>query len=176
MQIMRMTYNDLTKSGGEAKLHVYGVGTFPVFSGQKPYTNDPDCAFLKNSAIPVGRYWIVPRHEGSLKNRARAAAGELWFSSNHYEWFALFNAQTMDDHIFVNGISRGGFRLHPLRPDGSGVSEGCITFVNRPDFYVVRNALLKTKKMLVQGSRTGLMAFGYIDVQGDHDFANCKFR
>lgn len=41
MQIMRMTYNDLTKGGGEAKLHVYGVGTFPVFSGQKPYTNDP---------------------------------------------------------------------------------------------------------------------------------------
>ena len=36
MQIMRMTYNDLTKGGGEAKLHVYGVGTFPVFSGQNP--------------------------------------------------------------------------------------------------------------------------------------------
>lgn len=44
MQQMTMSYNDLTKGGGEAKLQVYGVGTFPVFSGQKPYTNDPDCA------------------------------------------------------------------------------------------------------------------------------------
>ncbi len=34
MQLMRMSYDDLTKGGGEAKLHVYGVGTFPVFSGQ----------------------------------------------------------------------------------------------------------------------------------------------
>lgn len=176
MQIMRMTYNDLTKGGGEAKLHVYGVGTFPVFSGQKPYTNDPNCAFLRNSAIPVGRYWVVPRPEGSMGNTIRGAAVDLWFGSNHSEWFALFNARTMDDTVFINGIRRGGFRLHPLRPDGSGESEGCITFVHRPDFYVVRNALLKTKKVRIPGSRDGLMAYGYVDVQGDHDFANCKFR
>ncbi len=31
MQIMRMSYSDVTKGGGEAKLHVYGVGIFPVF-------------------------------------------------------------------------------------------------------------------------------------------------
>ena len=55
MQLMRMTYDDLTKGGGEAKLHAYGVGTFPVFSGQKPYTNDPNCTYKPNSAIPVGR-------------------------------------------------------------------------------------------------------------------------
>ena len=71
MQLMRMTYDDLTKGGGEAKLHVYGVGTFPVFSGQKPYTNDPNCNYKPNSAIPVGRYWIVPRPEGSIANRIR---------------------------------------------------------------------------------------------------------
>ncbi|MDR1751983.1 DUF2778 domain-containing protein [Enterobacter cloacae subsp. cloacae] len=34
----------------------------------------------------------------------------------------------MTDSILINGISRGSFRLHPLRPDGTGVSEGCITF------------------------------------------------
>jgi hypothetical protein len=39
MQIMRMNYDDLTKGGGEAKLHVYGVGTFPVFSGEKPLSD-----------------------------------------------------------------------------------------------------------------------------------------
>ncbi|WP_340674064.1 tlde1 domain-containing protein [Enterobacter cloacae] len=36
--------------------------------------------------------------------------------------------QIMTDSILINGISRGSFRLHPLRPDGTGVSEGCITF------------------------------------------------
>jgi hypothetical protein len=42
----------------------------------------------------------------------------------------------------------------------------CITFVNRPDFYTVRSQLLPTKKVKVPGSRTGLMAYGYVDVQG----------
>lgn len=28
MQIMRMSYNDLTNGGGKAKLHVYGVVLF----------------------------------------------------------------------------------------------------------------------------------------------------
>lgn len=42
-----MSYNDLVKEGGEAKLHVYGIGTSPVFSGQKPYTTDPNCAYIK---------------------------------------------------------------------------------------------------------------------------------
>lgn len=36
--------------------------------------------------------------------------------------------QIMTDSILINGVSRGSFRLHPLRPDGTGVSEGCITF------------------------------------------------
>ena len=45
MQIMRMTYDDIDKNG-YAKLHVYGIGTFSVFSGQNPYTNDPNCAFM----------------------------------------------------------------------------------------------------------------------------------
>lgn len=41
MQIMRMTYDDIDNNG-YAKLHVYGIGTFSVFSGQNPYTNDPN--------------------------------------------------------------------------------------------------------------------------------------
>ncbi len=138
MQLMRMSYDELTKGGGEAKLHVYGVGTFPVFSGQKPYTNDPNCIYRPDSAIPVGPYWIVPRPEGSIANRIRGRAVDTWNSSNHSEWFALFNSETMSDSIFINGVARGGFSLHPLRPDGSGESEGCITFVQRTDFYTIR--------------------------------------
>ncbi len=173
---MTMSYNDLAKGGGEAKLQVYGVGTFPVFSGQKPYTNDPNCAYLPNSAIPVGRYWIVPRPEGSIANQIRGWVVDFWNNSDHSEWFALFNSQTMTDSIFINGVARGGFRLHPLRPDGSGESEGCITFVRRTDFYTVRQALLRTQKIRVPGSRNGLMAYGYVDVQGDSNFADCKIR
>lgn len=176
MQLMRMTYDDLTKGGGEAKLHVYGVGTFPVFSGQKPYTNDPNCTYKPNSAIPVGRYWIVPRPEGSIANRIRGWAVDTWNNSNHSEWFALFDSKTMSDSIFINGVARGGFRLHPLRPDGSGESEGCITLVRRTDFYTVRQALLRRKTIRVPGSRNSLMAYGYVDVQGESNFANCKIR
>ncbi len=176
MQIMRMSYNDLTKGGGEAKLHVYGIGTFPVFSGQKPYVNDSRCAYLPNSAIPVGRYWIVDRPQGSIANRVRGWAIDFWNKTDHSEWFGLFNAQTMTDSIFINGVNRGGFRLHPLRPDGSGESEGCITFVNRADFYTVRQALLHRRKNRVPGSPHGLMAYGYVDVQGDSNFAKCKIR
>ena len=82
----------------------------------------------------------------------------------------------MSDSIFINGVSRGGFRLHPLRPDGTGESEGCITFVRRSDFYTVRQALLGRAKTRVPGSRNGLMAYGYVDVQGESNFANCKIR
>lgn len=54
--------------------------------------------------------------------------------TNHDEWFGLFSAQTMSDSVFVNGVKRGQFRLHPLRPDGSGESWGCITFFKVSDF------------------------------------------
>lgn len=176
MQIMIMNYNDLALGGGEATLHVYGVGAFPVFSGQKPYTNDPNCAYLPGSAIPVGRYWIVDRPEGSLANQVRGWAVDTWNGSNHSEWFALFNSNTMSDSMFINGVSRGGFRLHPLRPDGSGGSEGCITFSRRADFYTVRDCLVHRNKVRVPDSRSELMAYGYVDVQGDSDFASCKIR
>ncbi|MBW9583026.1 DUF2778 domain-containing protein [Escherichia coli] len=175
MQIMRMTYDDIDNNG-YAKLHVYGIGTFSVFSGQNPYTNDPNCVFKPNSAIPPGRYWIVDRPTGSIVNQIRAWGVDTITGNDHSEWFALFSAQTMTDSIMINGVSRGSFRLHPLRPDGSGFSEGCITFVNRPDFYTVRSQLLRTKKVKVPGSRTGLMAYGYVDVQGGSDYAKCRIR
>jgi len=50
------------------KRHAYGIGTFPIFSGQNSYINDSRCAYLPNSAIPVGRYWIVERPQGSEAN------------------------------------------------------------------------------------------------------------
>ena len=76
--------------------------------------------------------------------------------------------------MFINGVSRGGFRLHLLRPDGSGLSEGCITFLKRNDFYKVRKNLIHRKKVRVPNSNSDLMAYGYVDVQGKSDFDKCK--
>ncbi|QKJ87403.1 DUF2778 domain-containing protein [Paramixta manurensis] len=176
MQIMRMSYDDLTKGGGEAKLHVYGVGTFPVFSGEKPYTNDPNCAYIKNSAIPVGRYWIVDRPEGSFANQARAAVWDRISGNRHDEWFGLFSDATMSDSVFINGVSRGSFRLHPLRPNGAGISQGCITFFRPTDFQFVRRSLLARKKKIIQRRNLQLAVYGWVDVMGNSDFENCKIR
>lgn len=176
MQIMRMNYDDLTKGGGEAKLHVYGVGTFPVFSGEKPYTNDPNCAFIKNSAIPVGKYWIVDRPQGSFANQARAAIWDSVSGNRHDEWFGLFSDSTMSDRVFINGVSRGSFRLHPVRPDGSGISQGCITFVRPTDFQLVRRCMLARMKTLIRRGSLELSVYGRVDVRGESDFENCKFR
>ncbi|MDV5357176.1 tlde1 domain-containing protein [Kosakonia sp. SMBL-WEM22] len=80
----------------------------------------------------------------------------------------------MTDTTYVNGISRGGFRLHPTRPDGSRISESCITFVRQVDFYTVHDALLLcTRKVKVQGSRSQLLAYGYVDVKGKYNYENC---
>lgn len=176
MRIMRMSYDDLTKGGGEAKLHVYGVGTYPVFSGIKPYTNDPNCSYKVDSAIPVGRYWIVDRPAGSFANQVRAWAWDKVTGNRHDEWFGLFSDNTMSDSVFVHGISRGSFRLHPVRPDGRGISQGCITFFKRSDFQIVRRAILATKKTVIRRGNLTLSVYGRVDVMGENDFANCKIR
>ncbi|HEJ6927025.1 TPA: DUF2778 domain-containing protein [Serratia marcescens] len=176
MLIMRMSYNDLSKNGGEAKLHVYGLGTFPVFSGRQPYTNDPNCTYIENSAIPVGRYWVVDRPRGSLANQIRSWVLDQYTGNDHSDWLALFSAQTMSDSMFVNKIARGSFRLHPLRPDGRGYSEGCITFVSRLDFYKVCRFILGMKLIRVPGSRSTMMTYGFVDVQGESKFEKCIVR
>lgn len=82
------------------------------------------------------------------------------------------NNQTMSDHVFVNGVRRGSFRLHPLNTDGSGVSWGCITLYHSTDFQLLRRLLLSKPKVRVPGGN-GLMAYGRIDVRGVPDFSKC---
>lgn len=78
--------------------------------------------------------------------------------------------------MFVNKIARGSFRLHPFRPDGRGYSEGCITFVSRLEFYKVRRLILGMKLIRVPGSRSTLMTYGFVDVQGESKFEKCIAR
>ncbi|CAI1614424.1 Protein of uncharacterised function (DUF2778) [Serratia quinivorans] len=176
MQICRMDYNDLSADRKKAKFHCYGKGTFEVFSGQAPRINMPRCSFIENAALPPGQYWIVDRPLGGIKNRILTFGKDTWFGTNHDEWFGLYNFQTMSDTTFVNGISRGAFRLHPLRPDGTGESWGCITFFRNSDFQQVRRAILSRKKFKVPGSRNGLLAYGRVDVTGSKDYDRCAIK
>lgn len=173
MQICRMDYNDVSADRRRLRLHVYGVGTFPVFSGVEPVTNIAECAFKRNAALPVGTYWIVDATAGSVANRILRAVKDFRNGTNHDEWFGLYNANTMSDRVFVNGVDRGAFRLHPLRPNGEGESWGCITFYHIPHFQLVRKSLLNRKKIRVPGGN-GLMAYGRVDVTGRTDYATCK--
>jgi hypothetical protein len=50
------------------------------------------------------------------------------YGTDRSEWFALYSADTADDWVFVNGVQRGNFRLHPKGP--RNLSEGCITLAD----------------------------------------------
>lgn len=110
-------------------------------------------------------------------NRIRAEAIDIahLYKNHHSEWFGLYSTQTMSDHVFVNGIRRGSFRLHPLNTDGSGVLWGCITFYRASEFQVLKRSVLNQKKIRVPGGN-GLMAYGRIDVRGVPDFSKYEAR
>ncbi|EXU75350.1 DUF2778 domain-containing protein [Erwinia mallotivora] len=174
MLTMRMVYDDQARKSGQGELLINGVGRFPVLSGRKTHINDPNCEYLADEgSIPVGRYWIVEPPQGGVYTQARRAFLDFLHNTDHSEWFGLYNSQTMDDYAYVNGVKRTGFRLHPLRPDGSGESWGCITLFKVSDFKQIRQALLRTSKVKVPSSRSGLMAYGYVDVMGKADYAKC---
>ncbi|MEE3663223.1 DUF2778 domain-containing protein [Brenneria sp. g21c3] len=172
-----MDYNNLSHNGKVVKLNCYGVGVFDVLSGVEHYINNPNCSDIEKAAIPPGTYWIVDRPAGSRLNRIRAEIIDLsnFYKSDHSEWFGLFSSQTMSDHVFVNGMRRGSFRLHPLNTDGTGVSWGCVTLYRSSDFQILRKSLLARKKVRVPGGK-GLMAYGRIDVRGIPDFSKCDVK
>lgn len=59
MQICRLNYNDASPDRRVLKLHVYGVGTFPVFSGKPSMLNRPDCSFRDKGALPRGSIGLL---------------------------------------------------------------------------------------------------------------------
>jgi len=172
-----MDYSRLSSDGKRVKLNCYGVGSFDVLSGIDKYINNPNCSDIEKAAIPPGTYWIVDRPTGSIANQLRAEAIDLihLYKNHHSQWFGLYNAQTMSDHVYVNGVRRGSFRLHPLNTDGSGVSWGCVTLYNASEFQILRDALLRRQKVRVPGGK-GLMAYGRLDVRGVPDFSKCGVR
>ncbi|MBK0091325.1 DUF2778 domain-containing protein [Erwinia sp. S59] len=177
MQVCTMDYKKLSRDGKTLPLECYGIGTFDVLSGIERYINNPDCSDKEKAAIPPVTYWIVDRPEGSFLNRLRAEAIDMahLYRNHHAEWFALYNSQTMNDYVFVNGNRRGSFRLHPLNTDGSGVSWGCITLYRANEFHSLRRTLLSRPKFKVPGGN-GLLAYGRIDVRGVPDYSKCEIK
>jgi len=143
-----------------------GIGTFLAFSGNGVYRNRGACGKIPNKGpVPAGKYWIVDRPQGGLKSRFNAGMRDIYnhFANGatfkHSEWFALWRDDgNIDDITWVEGIRRGHFRLHP-----GVLSEGCITLPHDSDFAMLRNALLRTRKIDVPRMRK-LQAYGSIEV------------
>ena len=142
-----------------------GVGTFLAFSGEGAYRNRGGCGRVAGSGpLPAGNYYIVERPKGSIKNRIRAWGVDTYKSTfyyhvDHSEWFALYRDDMLtDDGTMIEGVGRGGFRLHPGQ-----ISEGCITLAHQCDFAMLRDALLRTTMVEVPCMKH-LMAYGTIEV------------
>ncbi|MFC0695815.1 DUF2778 domain-containing protein [Paraburkholderia humisilvae] len=148
-------------------LVMYGVGSFMAFSGDNIYRNRAGCTKIVNQGpIPAGRYWIVDRPTGGFASQISASVRDALVSPltspiHRSEWFALYcDDGQIDDHMWVEGVKRGNFRLHPK--GGAGVSFGCITLQSYSDFQNVRRALLHTST--VPAGDSGLPAYGWIEV------------
>ncbi|QHM72971.1 DUF2778 domain-containing protein [Mixta intestinalis] len=141
-----------------------GLGTFMAFSGKDLYRNKGGCGTIINRGpLPPGKYYIVDRPSGSWVNSVRAwgidkIKSTFAYHVDHSEWFALYRDDgKIDDYTFFKGVARGSFRLHP-----GHVSEGCITLASRSDYNMLRNALLRTSRVIIPG--TNLQAYGTIEV------------
>lgn len=150
-----------------SSLAIYGVGSFMAFSGNGIYRNRGGCfAIPDNGPLPPGKYWIVDRPGGGFLSRVYTLAKDIptWMTdtpTDHSEWFALYRDDgKIDDFTWVNGVTRGSFRLHPIGP--LGISQGCITLQHHSDFTMIRNAFASTDKIPVRS--TGLQAYGWIEV------------
>lgn len=143
-------------------LTVPGVGNFPAFSGQKYGRNNASMAGRKEiGPIPPGRYFVVGRESGGRLGAITEFMLKNVYGTDRATWFALYNDDwQIDDHVFVDGVKRGNFRLHPAGP--RGLSEGCITLLHLSDFDYLRAAMLKTTMIPVPC--TSFKAYGTITV------------
>ncbi|MFU0885012.1 DUF2778 domain-containing protein [Kluyvera sichuanensis] len=158
MIIARFALNGLPSS----ILTVPGVGNFPAFSGQKYGRDNVTMAGRPDiGPIPPGRYFVVGRESGGRLGALRNYFLKNFYGTDRESWFALYKDDwQIDDSVFIDGIKRGSFRLHPIGP--MGLSEGCITLLHPSDFDYLRAALLKTS--MVPVPCTSFKAYGTITV------------
>ncbi|MEX9254412.1 DUF2778 domain-containing protein [Pseudenterobacter timonensis] len=143
-------------------LSVAGVGNFPAFSGQRYGRNNVTMASRKKiGPIPPGRYFILSRKSGGRLGSLRNFYLDNIYGTDRETWFALYKDDLqIDDTVFVEGVKRGNFRLHPVGP--AGLSEGCITLSHQSDFDYLRQALLDTT--MIQVPCSSFKAYGTVTV------------
>jgi hypothetical protein len=143
-------------------LHCEGVGDFAAFSGNGTGKDNPEAADIRDiGPLPPGRYYIVDRGSGGLFTHLVDFFRAHIYGTDRSKWFALYNTDTSDDWVFVNGVKRGNFRLHPHGT--RNLSEGCITLTDPVAFERLRRSLKSTCKMTIRGGRG--LAYGTIDVK-----------
>lgn len=86
-----------------------------------------------------------------------------FYGTDRSEWFALYRDDgAIDDVTYIQGVQRGHFRLHPMGP--RGISEGCITLMQKRDFEKLSTYLRQHGATLpIPG--TGMRAYGVIEVK-----------
>ena len=144
-------------------LHCDGVGDFAAFSGRDSVKNDPAAvAFPNVGPLPPGRYYIVDRGSGGLFSHIRGFFMDHANHTDRKKWFALYRDDgNVDDWTFINGATRGLFRLHPHGL--ANVSEGCITLADVPAYYRLRDHLLRATPIAIPGGKG--LAYGTVEVQ-----------
>lgn len=158
--MIRCTFH--LNSGQLSNLSCPGIGFFPAYSGNKgPMRNNPDDVNTVDvGPLPPGKYYIVARPGSGFKHGIKDAGYSILSGSNHFIWFALYREDAqIDDYTFIEGVRRGNFRLHPA--GYKGVSNGCITFVSKEHYTILRNALLQTPSIKLTSQ---LEAFGTVQV------------
>jgi hypothetical protein len=132
------------------------VGMFAAFSGDGPHRNNPaSVAVPDGGPIPGGMYHILDRRSGG-----RLGAVRDWALGRDH-WFALYRDDgTIDDFTFVDKVSRGMFRLHPLGP--RRMSTGCIVLQYPSEFDRLRAYLLAEPAEQVRG--TAMRSYGILSV------------
>lgn len=175
-----LDYSTLSADGKKLQLVCHGIGTYEVVSGLYAFHNDVNCSYKTNAPIPPGWYYITERKDGtwraSIQNTAQKYWRSMWGIHNDKEkWFSLISVQRSSNEMIVNGNSRGGFKFHPLNSDGSGHSEGCVTFYNYHEFMILRNRMLRGNTMQLKEKEHGFVkAYGTLHVVGHPDFSKCN--
>ena len=179
MIFCELDYSDLTLVN-KLTLKCNGVGNFSVFTGLKNFKNVVNCSHKDNGAIPPGTYYIVERKQhDSIGSRVRNSSIDAWNfinwrTNDKNTWFSLYNAQSMSDATDIGqGKKHGGFRLHPVNSDGTGESDGCITFCDYNAYFQFRHALLNTLQDEYWKFK-GIKVYGVVRVIGNPNFSKCS--
>lgn len=147
-----------------SNLYCQGFGNVKAFSGMGVGRDNPRDTAMKNiGPLPPGKYYIVDRRSGGR-------LGWLWdwlsihtyLSTDHSKWFMLWNEHGGDD-TFINGVKRGGFRLHPIGQ--RGLSEGCITVVDPLEFDSLQRFIRSRQPDIPVPGSAMLKAYGTVDVR-----------